>query len=78
MWEQKKQYVYELTPTTIKKYIAGNGKATKEKVAQSLSLYVGNQTYNTDDESDAVAAGVAWLVQEGFVDQIVQDQKTKK
>ena len=47
----------------IKKLLTGNGKASKEEVASALEQYVGRQEYAVSDESDAVAAGVAWLLQ---------------
>ena len=47
----------------IKKLLTGNGKASKEEVASALDQYVGKQNYTVSDESDAVAAGVAWLLQ---------------
>ena len=34
---------------------------TKE-VADSLAAHIDHTTFTTDDESDAVAAGVAWLL----------------
>lgn len=51
-------------PVTVKKWIAGNGKASKEDVANSLPYYVGNLNYANDDESDATAVAIAWLLQQ--------------
>lgn len=62
-WQQKRAMYYELAPTAIKKLLTGSGKANKEEVAAALARYVGEQRYGTNDESDAVAAGVAWLFQ---------------
>ncbi len=56
----------ELPPPTVKKLVAGSGKASKKEVAAALPRYVGQQTYQSDDESDAVAAGIAWLVKNGY------------
>lgn len=64
LWRLKKSW-YELYPVSIKKLVTGNGKADKTEVAAALSSYVGERTYATDDESDAVAAAVAWLIQQG-------------
>ena len=50
----------EIAPTTVKKLLAGSGKATKEEVATALETYVGNHKYEVDDESDALAVGIAW------------------
>lgn len=60
-WQQKRATFYELAPAAIKKLLTGSGKATKDDVAAALERYVGKQYYATDDESDAVAAGIAWL-----------------
>lgn len=56
----------ELPPPTVKKLVTGSGKASKEEVAAALSQYVGQQIYRSDDESDAVAAGIAWLLKSGY------------
>ena len=49
----------ELAPATIKKLLTGSGKADKETVAKVLTQYVGHHLYASDDESDAVATGIA-------------------
>ena len=54
---------YEIYPVTIKCLVAGSGKAEKQDVAKALSAYVGEQKYKNDDESDATAVAVAWLIQ---------------
>lgn len=56
----------ELPPLTVKKQVTGSGRAKKDEVAAALPQYVGNQTYETDDESDAVAVGIAWLLKNGY------------
>jgi crossover junction endodeoxyribonuclease RuvC len=50
----------ELSPTTVKKSITGSGKASKDELAICLHDYVGDVTYKTDDESDAVGVGIAY------------------
>ena len=60
---------YEMYPSTIKKLITGSGKAEKEEVAVALEKYVGKQTYKCDDESDAVAVAIAWLIQQGQIEE---------
>lgn len=57
-----------MTPTTIKKILTGNGRSLKETVAKTLTLYIGEQEYVTDDESDAIAAALAFLIKEGYID----------
>lgn len=58
---------YEIYPVTVKCLVAGSGKATKEDVAESLQSYIGKQKYKCDDESDAAAVGIAWLIQQGRI-----------
>lgn len=53
----------ELSPMTIKKLVTGNAKAKKDEVASALDHYVGKRLYDCDDESDAVAVGIAWLIE---------------
>lgn len=62
-WQCGQKEYHELAPATIKKLLTGSGKASKEQVAAALARYVGHQPYATTDESDAVAAGIAWLIQ---------------
>lgn len=60
----KHDTVNEITPTTIKKAITGNGKASKDDVATKVSTYISTDiNFSTDDESDAVAVGVTYLKQ---------------
>lgn len=58
--------VDEIATTSIKKNVGGNGKCTKEDVENNLPYYVGKQKYKTNDESDAVAVGLTWLMLNGF------------
>ena len=69
LWQTKQAHFYELAPSNVKRIITGNGKATKAMVASRLDPIVGPQTYETDDESDAVACGVAFLIKEGYLDE---------
>lgn len=57
----------EYKPTTIKKHIAGNGKAKKEEVEDGVRdiLKRDDITFATDDESDAVAVALTYAVLEG-------------
>lgn len=64
-WTNKEWY--SIYPVTIKKLIAGSGKAEKSEVAESLEYYIGKQDYKCDDESDAAAVAVAWLIQQGQI-----------
>ena len=60
----------EITPVSIKKTVTGNHKADKDEVARCVEKFVGVQQYKTDDESDAVAVGIAWLIQNGYLEKI--------
>lgn len=57
----------EITPKAVKKAVTGNGAAKKDEVALALPQFVGEQTYKTDDESDAVAVGIAFAIEEGLL-----------
>lgn len=60
---------YEIFPGTVKKYVAGNGKAQKDQVQKALSDYVGKRQYNNDDQSDATAVAIAWLIKNNQIKQ---------
>ena len=62
---------YSIYPMTVKKYVTGSGKAMKEEVAAALERYIGKQEYKCDDESDAAAVAVAWLIQQGQIKEVV-------
>ena len=61
---------YEIYPVTVKCLVAGSGKATKEDVANSLEKYIGKHEYRCDDESDAAAVGIAWLIQQERIKEV--------
>ena len=65
-WWTNKEW-YSIYPVTIKKLIAGSGKAEKSEVAKALEYYIGKQDYKCDDESDAAAVAIAWLIQQGQI-----------
>lgn len=64
-WAERKAEFEEINPKTIKLLVAGKDDASKEDVAAALVNFVGEQTYTCDDESDAVAVGIAWLIRHG-------------
>ena len=68
LWKTKEKKFYEVTPTSTKKILTNNGHAGKAQVAKRLSEYVGDLDYETDDESDAIATGIAFLIREGYLD----------
>lgn len=73
LWQSRQTTFLELTPTQIKKAIADHIRAEKEKVAAGLSAYLGDRAYETDDESDAAAVAVAFLLIEGYLDPILPE-----
>ena len=58
----------EIPPQTVKKAVTDDANAEKEVVAAALEQFVGKHDYACDDESDAVAVGIAWLLQQGMLD----------
>ena len=67
-WATGKKVFQEISPKEIKKQVAGSGKADKQAVADALEKYVGKLEYERDDCSDAVAVGIAWLIQNKYLD----------
>lgn len=61
---------HEIYPVTVKKLITGHGRAEKDEVAKCLEAYIGKQEYACDDESDAAAVAIAWLIQQKQIKQI--------
>ena len=58
----------EIPPQDVKLYVTNDRLAEKDMVASCLPKFVGEREYACDDESDAVAVGVAWLLKEGLLD----------
>lgn len=63
--------IEELTPTTIKRLVAGNGKADKQEVEDGvrelLTPEQRNIKFYSDDVSDAVAVGIAYYMKKGLL-----------
>lgn len=60
--------VHEITPTTVKKLVTGNGKAEKDEVAEAVERIIENKIeFYSDDVSDAVAVGIAFAVDKGIL-----------
>lgn len=77
-WNLRGQVFDEIHPRTIKKLVANKQDATKEEVAAALPQFVGEQEYECDDESDAVAVGVAWLIQNGFIESPYKEEEPEE
>lgn len=67
-WQSDSLVFYEIAPKSVKKIITGSGTASKAAVAAALVDYVGPQEYACDDESDATAVAVAWLVKNKYIE----------
>lgn len=70
LWNRKEMWFQELPPLTVKKNIAGSGKASKEELAEAIDNYCTHSNWRSDDESDAVGVGIAWLIINGYMDTI--------
>lgn len=54
--------------STVKKLVVGKGKAEKEEVAEAVRRITGYEgEFACDDESDAAAIGLAYLIREGLL-----------
>lgn len=67
-WSYGSREFDEIPAVTVKKYITGDHLAEKDDVARALDQFVGHREYECDDESDAVAVGVAWLIENKMID----------
>ncbi len=57
------KHIDVMAPSSVKKIVAGNGRASKDEVKDSLAKFIKNFErikFITSDESDAVAIGVAY------------------
>lgn len=66
LWDETGKSFDQLAPKEVKLLVAGDGRATKENVRDALSKFVGPLEYKTDDESDSVAVGIAWLLKNEY------------
>lgn len=60
-----------IAPTSIKKTITGNGKASKKDVEKAVRKYLPKKQkkvkFESDDCSDAVAVGISWAIEKEFI-----------
>ena len=68
LWDRKQQVFQEYSPMTIKLCVAGSGSATKQDVADAIENYCEHTPFKTDDESDAVAVALTWLIENGYLE----------
>lgn len=60
-----------LAPTTVKKIVCGSGNADKKEVAAAVRKYCrlpDDYKFATNDESDAAAVILAYLIRENLID----------
>lgn len=67
-WAFGQRQFKEIEAVTVKKKVTNDASAEKDEVADALEQFVGKHEYACDDESDAVAVGVAWLIQQKMID----------
>lgn len=57
-----------ISQSAVKKAVVGKGKAEKHEVAEAVRQHTGyTGEFATDDESDAVAIALAYLIREGMI-----------
>lgn len=66
-WIMMRSQFDEIHPKTVKRLLTQQDDASKTAVAKALIPYVGEQEWKTDDESDACAVGIAWLLQRNMI-----------
>lgn len=67
LYRNEIEEVAEISPTSVKKAVTGNGKASKDELAEALISYVGEIKYKTNDESDAVGVAIAFAKQKNWL-----------
>lgn len=68
LWFTLNQSFQEITPTEVKKYVTGYGRADKSEIAEAIDNYCTHAQFRDDNESDACGVVIAWLVQNGYMD----------
>lgn len=91
VWDIAGKDVQLIAPVSVKKITTGSAKASKEDVAASLNFYCPEHPeFKVNDESDAMGVAVAWLIDNGYLEQrpldkfkedenqCIENKKTKK
>lgn len=63
--------IEEISPTSVKKLVTGDGKSNKADVERAVRIRLGLSDmykFETDDSSDACAVGLAYLIQKGVIE----------
>jgi len=70
-FEKGHEAIEEITPTQVKKVITGSGAASKDDVEAGVRKFLtkdqANIIFETDDVSDAVAVGICYAIQSGYI-----------
>lgn len=71
---------FEYNPTEIKRAVVGHGRADKAQVAKMVSVLLGQQDFETEDASDALAIAVCHAHSGAGqnTDSVLRQQKTSK
>lgn len=63
--------ITEITPTSVKKLVTGDGKASKDDVMDEVRNYLCDEQkdykFYSDDVSDAVGVGIAYCIKKGLL-----------
>lgn len=63
--------IAEIAPTTVKRLIAGDGKANKDEVAEGVREFLvpaqKDYEFESDDVSDAIAVGISYMIKKGLL-----------
>ena len=59
--------IHQIAPTSIKKLLTGNGRASQDDVARAVDIYFPATVWESDDVSDAVACILSLLKQKGII-----------
>jgi crossover junction endodeoxyribonuclease RuvC len=62
--------IADFTPSSVKKEIGGSGKATKKQVEEGVLRYFPGAKFQGDDESDAVAVILTYLIREKLIEKL--------
>ena len=58
-----------IAQSRVKRLVVGKGSAEKDEVAEAVRKFTGYKgEFATDDESDSIAVGLAWLIDCGEID----------
>lgn len=68
LWYTSQETFQEITPTEVKRYVTGFGRAEKQEVAEAIGNYCSHPQFRDDNESDACGVAIGWLIQNGYLD----------